>query len=167
MERARNCRPDRLNRDLLPVRRRGNRTGRLTLRGGGLVLVASLSAGCSLSFPIAGFKADDAPTGTIERSAAMLSPALDREDWRRAKAALSVALDPQGNGGGVNWLNPQSGAKGSFVALAPPFLDQDRICRTFDAEVSTAPRSGRRLSGSACRQGDGGWELRDARDAKA
>ena len=125
-----------------------------------------VTAACSLSFPISGFKAEDGgPTGSIDRSAGMLSPALDREDWRRAKAALAVALDPQGNGTGVSWQNAASGAKGSFVALATPFLDHDRICRTFTATVTAKAQSERRVAGSACRESDGAWALRDVKDS--
>ena len=95
----------------------------------------------------------------------MLSAALDREDWRRAKAALAVALDPQGNGTGVAWQNGASGAKGSFTALAPPFLDHDRICRTFTAAVTSKAQNERRVAGSACRESDGDWALRDVKDS--
>ena len=132
----------------------------------GLALIASATAGCSLSFPIAGLKADDGPTGAIDRSASLLSPALDREDWRRARAALSVALDPQGTGGAVSWHNPQTGAHGSFAAPSPPFVDQDHVCRAFDAAVAPASGSSHQLSGSACRDADGDWSLRDARESR-
>ena len=131
-----------------------------------LVVLCASTAACSLSFPITGFKAEDAgPTGSIDRSAGMLSPALDREDWRRAKAALAVALDPQGNGTGVAWQNTASGAKGSFAALAPPFLDHDRICRSFMAVVTPKAQTERRVAGSACRETDGAWALRDIKDS--
>ena len=133
----------------------------------GLCLGFGLSTGaCSLSFPMPGFVSDDSPTGSINKPSAALSPALDKEDWRRAKAALAVALDPQGDGTNVTWDNPQSGAKGSFVALAPPFLKKDRICRDFKANVSASPRSDRRLGGSACRNADGEWILAEVKDEK-
>ena len=95
-----------------------------------------------------------------------MSPALDKEDWRRAKAALAVALDPQGNGANVSWSNPQSGAKGAFVALAPPYLEKDRICRAFKADVSASSRTDRRLGGSACRNPDGEWILAEIKEQK-
>ncbi len=127
-----------------------------------------LGGGCSVSFPMAGLTGDATPTGSIGRPSALLSPALEPEDWRRAKAALAVALDPQGNGAGVAWSNPQTGASGSFEALAPPFIDNDRMCRSFRARVvaSAAPRRERRLAGSACRTGEGEWTLRDVKDQK-
>ncbi len=132
----------------------------------GVAVLTTSIAACSLSIPIAGFKAEnEGPTGSIDRSAGMISPALDREDWRRAKAALAVALDPQGNGTGVLWQNTASGAKGSFAALAPPFLDHDRICRTFTAVVAPKAQPEHRIAGSACRESDGAWVLRDVKDS--
>ncbi len=131
-----------------------------------LALLSISMPACSVSIPISGFKTEnEAPTGSIDRSAGMISPALDREDWRRAKAALAVALDPQGNGTGVLWQNTASGAKGSFAALAPPFLDHDQICRTFTAMVAAKAQPEHRIAGSACRESDGAWVLRDVKDS--
>ena len=115
------------------------------------------AAGCSLSFPLAGSKTDDMPTGSIDRTAAILPPSLDREDLRRAKAAMAVTLDPQGNGARAGWRNPQTGAHGTFAAAAPPFADHDRVCRRFWGEVTPAGGGERRVTGSACREGDGVW----------
>lgn len=143
-----------------------NRAWRLTLQGTAAALIASTVAGCSLTFPISGFKADDTPTGSIDRTAAFLPLTLDREDLRRAKAALAVTLDPQGNGARVSWANPQSGASGSFAASAAPYTDHDRVCRAFVAEVAPAEGAARRLSGSACRDGDGTWEVRGVEDRR-
>ncbi len=105
---------------VLSARRGDNRHWRRTgSMGCSIVLLASLTAACSLSFPIKGFKAEDAveATGSIDRSAGMLSPALDREDWRRAKAALAVALDPQGSSSGVPWQNGGIGSQGNLHGL--------------------------------------------------
>jgi surface antigen len=119
-----------------------------------------------MSFPISGFVADPSPTGSIDRSAALLSRELDQEDWRRAKAALAVALDPQGNGAKVAWDNPQSGAKGSFVAVAAPFSKSDKICRAFRAHVVPDAKIDRSIEGSACRGSDGDWVVADAKEDK-
>ena len=125
------------------------------------VILGLPASGCALSFPIAGFT-DDTATGSIAKPDALLFKALDQEDWRRAKAAMAVALDPQGNGASVAWDNPQSGAHGSFVAAAAPFPRQDAICRAFHAHVVPAPKSERDVSGSACRAPDGDWTVREA-----
>jgi len=83
---------------------------------------------------------------------------MDAEDWRRAKGALGLALDPQGNGEAVNWDNPKSGAKGAFTPLGPAKAVDDRICRSFQASVGGAlPENA--LKGSACRSKDGEWMI--------
>ncbi len=144
---------------------RGSLLGRSLAR---LVLCGSLSvtaSGCSISVPMSGFVADPISTGSIERSDVLLYKALDQEDGRRAKAALAVALDPQGNGASVAWNNPQSGAKGTFVALAAPFTRNDRICRAFRAHVTPDPKSERDVDGSACRNAEGEWHIAEAKEA--
>lgn len=129
--------------------------------------VGLLLGGCSLSFPMQGF-VDTAPTGAIGdgESGKILSKALDREDLRRARAALAVALDPQGNGTNVAWANPDSGAGGSFVPLAPPFPDHDGICRTFGGNVVSHAEPTRKFRGSACRATGGDWAIADLKDLK-
>ncbi len=129
-----------------------------------LGLAMSMGA-CAVSFPVPGFVDSDA-TGSIKASA-KLSSDLDREDWRRANAAMAVALDPQGNGAEAAWHNPQSGARGSFAALAPPFVEHDRVCRAFKARVAASPGQERRLDGSACRARDGDWVLAKVMENKA
>lgn len=132
------------------------------MRAGGLALAAAVASGCSLSFPMSGIATDATPTGSVDRTATLLSPTLDREDLRRARAALAIALDPQGNGARVVWQNPQTGAHGAFAAVAPPFADHDRVCRAFAGAITPAAAAERRLSGSACRDGDGTWQVREA-----
>ncbi len=105
----------------------------------GAVLLGLLCAGCSVSFPIIGLssKAEDevATTSSVlpargpDKAAGLgtLASELGPEDLRRADAAMSVALDPQGNGAAVSWDNPQSGIKGSFVPVGGPFLRRTRF----------------------------------------
>lgn len=114
-----------------------------------------------MSFPIGSF-ADATPTGSINGASTLLTRDLDQEDWRRAKAAMEVALDPQGNGDSVPWANPATGAKGSFAAAAPPFPKHDKVCRAFLAHVLSDGRTERRVQGSACRDGTGNWAIADA-----
>ena len=141
--------------------RGGLRTGATAAAVLGLAL--SMSA-CAVSFPVAGFVDGDA-TGSIKAKSAAFSADLDREDWRRANAALAVALDPQGNGAEAAWHNLQSGARGSFAAVAPPFVEHDRICRAFKARVAARPGRERRLDGSACRARDGDWIVANVEQA--
>jgi surface antigen len=128
-------------------------------------LTALALSGCSVSMPLSPFgKNGEDVTGSIAKSNP-LSRALDSEDWRRAKAALSTALDPQGNGETVNWDNPQSGAKGSFVAVAQAYPSEDGICRAFISNIS-AKEASESLQGTACRDKLGDWTLSDVRPWK-
>jgi surface antigen len=125
------------------------------------MLLAFASAGCSVSFPILGLssKAEDEvvttssvlPARTTAKGAlASLSADLGPEDMRRAEGALSVALDPQGNGAPVSWDNPQSGIKGAFTPVGGPYVSADEICRSFIASVYLQTKL-TRLQGKACR----------------
>ncbi|GAC1334297.1 MAG: hypothetical protein NVSMB26_16810 [Beijerinckiaceae bacterium] len=128
-------------------------------------LIAVAVSGCSISVPLSPLaKAGDDVTGSIAKSNP-LSRSLDSEDWRRAKAALSTALDPQGNGETVNWDNPQSGAKGSFVAVAQAYPSDDGICRVFISNLA-AREAAESLQGTACRDKLGEWTLSNVRPWK-
>lgn len=94
-----------------------------------------------------------------------LSTKLDEEDWRRGRAAMATALDPQGNGHQVRWENVDSGAKGSFAAVGDPFLQKDDICRTFVTMVSVKePESW--FQGTACRATPTEWQIRELKPWK-
>ncbi|MCA3563844.1 MAG: hypothetical protein IOC90_12495 [Methylocystis sp.] len=112
------------------------------------------------------------PTGSIalraSREAALapgqvsvFSPKLDVEDWRRARAALATALDPQGNGGHVRWENPESKNKGSFAPIGNAFLVRDDICRVYVAMVAAGDPE-QWFQGTACRLSANEWLIKDA-----
>lgn len=126
-----------------------------------ILLCAGLSlAGCSISLPIASLtEHEEETTGSINRPVSPLSPRLTEEDWRRARAALAVAVDPQGNGSPVTWDNPETQAKGSFVANGPLFIEDDKVCRVFRSRLTAAERAVAH-EGSACRLGPGDWVIR-------
>jgi surface antigen len=138
----------------------------------GVLAMALMSAGCSVSFPIVGLsaKAEDeivttssiapAPAPIRPVALASLTTELGPEDLRRADGAMTVALDPQGNGAPVSWDNPQSGAKGSFTPVGGPFVKADEICRAFIAHVQTQTKPVR-LQGTACRPSGGEWAVKD------
>ena len=110
---------------------------------------------------------EDGPksTGAIgPKSDITLSSDLDEEDWRRAKAALAVALDPQGPGTLVSWDNPATTRKGTFTPVGAPFVKNDEICRSFSAHLSGPSTSA--LQGTACRPSGGEWVLKDIKPAK-
>ena len=122
--------------------------------------MASLTSACSVAVPLPAF-VDRAPTGSVASQPGTLWSSLDPEDLRRAKAAMAVALDPQGNGEPVTWENPKSGRKGSFAAAAPPYPEQDHICRSFKAQFVVLTRTQRHVDGAACRSRDGDWVVAD------
>jgi surface antigen len=123
-----------------------------------LVLFAASLGGCSSVVPLTSFMASrDDVTGSI-KTANPIASEMDIEDWRRAKGALGLALDPQGNGAPVNWDNPKSGAKGAFTPVGPAKAVDDRICRSFQASVGGSLPE-RALKGSACRSKDGEWMI--------
>jgi surface antigen len=124
--------------------------------------------GCSMSFPMESLVPEDEPkaTGTlVAKASSVLSPELGEEDWRRAKGALAVALDPQGNGALVSWDNPDSGFKGAFTPVGQPFVKGDEICRAFIAALGRAGRNAA-LEGTACRLSGAEWAIKAAKPAK-
>jgi len=123
------------------------------------LLFAVQLGGCATSIPLpsfASFSKSDV-TGSIPKTSP-LSSKLNSEDWRRAKGALAVAMDPQGNGAPVSWENPQSHAKGSFVPVGQAWAKDDGICRTFLAKVGGS-HPPLQLQGSACREKGGEWQV--------
>lgn len=119
-------------------------------------------AGCSTAIPLPGFISKEDVTGSIARFSSPLSPKLDPEDWRRALAALGVALDPQGNGARVAWDNPQSGLKGTFTPVGAAYPREDRICRAFLAEIGGDDR----VQGTGCRDKRGEWAVLEVKPFK-
>ncbi len=102
-------------------------------------------------------------TAAVPKSS--LAGLLDAEDWRRAKAALSTALDPQGNGSLVGWDNPDSGNKGSFIPVGKPFPMEAGICRVFLAEVDCKGDE-HPMQGTACSDKRGEWTIAEAKPWK-
>jgi surface antigen len=130
-------------------------------------LIALSTSACSFSFGLSALD-DEEPksTGAIAAKAVTsLSADLDDEDWRRAKAALAVALDPQGPGTQVSWDNPATTMKGTFTPVGAPFVKNDEICRSFSAHLSGP--SAASLHGTACRPSGGEWAIKDVKPLKA
>ena len=103
--------------------------------------------------------------GEAARLAAAGLLILGTEDWRRAKAALAVALDPQGSGAQVSWDNPETRLKGTFAPVAQPFVKNDEICRAFAAQI-TGQAIASSLQGIACRPSGGEWAITEVKPAK-
>lgn len=134
----------------------------------GAFLAVIVLGGCSISLPVAKFSGiSEETTGSIGRSATSpLAPDLAAEDWRRARGALAVALDPQGNGTAVAWDNPETGYKGTFSPVGSPFVKGDEICRAFLASYIGNPKGQTWLQGSACRPSGGEWAIVDVKPWK-
>jgi surface antigen len=130
-------------------------------------LLALSTSACGMSLGLSALD-EDGPkaTGAIgPKSDITLSSDLDDEDWRRAKAALAVALDPQGPGTQVSWDNPATNRKGTFTPVGAPFVKNDEICRSFSAHL-TGPSTAA-LQGTACRPSGGEWVLKEVKALKA
>lgn len=124
---------------------------------------------CSWTVPIASLQPDPETTGSISRAGAANAVfPLDGEDWRRAQSALSLAVDPQGPGLPVNWDNPASKKRGSFVQAGNVALAEKTVCRPFLATIFSNAASPTKLSGQACRVGPGEWSVQSFhREAEA
>lgn len=122
------------------------------------------AGGCSFALPVFSARAtaeaeEPQSTGSLGPEAPpRLAPELGPEDWRRASAALAVALDPQGNGKPVRWDNPETELRGTIEAAGPPFVRDDAICRPFRAMLS-GPALAREVRGTACRLSGAPWEI--------
>lgn len=146
-------------------------TLRNRIRGAGALLLvvglAMAAGGCSLTMHLASFQSDPETTSTVQRAPSPLDPSLDDEDWRRAQAALSLAVDPQGSGQPVNWDNPATKRKGSFAPAGNLVLVENTVCRPFNATVVQMGAATREVkhSGQACRVGPGEWAMRQMQPA--
>lgn len=98
-------------------------------------------------------------TGAITpKTTQQISRTLTDEDWRRARGALSVAMDPAGNGQSVEWSNSETKASGSFNPVAVAFASKDGVCRAFIASVKLGD-STEWHQGTACKDDNGAWDV--------
>lgn len=136
-----------------------------------LPFAVSLLVGCSGPNLVFRSEAEALPaepqsTGSIGKPPASFGRDLEEEDWRRARAALGVALDPQGNGKPVKWENPDTAMRGSVSPTGLPYVANDEVCRDFLASV-IAPSKSRFVRGTGCKPAGGDWGLKRLRSAKA
>lgn len=124
------------------------------------ILAATVGLGaCSVALPSLVSDPEDVTGSITPAFRSPLSADLGAEDWRRAKGALSVALDPQGNGTSVGWDNPESGLKGTFVPVGQPFVQADEVCRVFVATINGTGDANASLQGTACRLSPDEWAI--------
>lgn len=152
----------------IPSPRALRERGRCILAVLGAAALATFAAGCSMSLPIGALKDEVEVTGSIPNRVTTLSSSLNDEDWRRAQAALGVAVDPQGNGAPVSWDNPETGKKGSFVAAGPLYVLDNKACRSFIATIDLPKAAGldQKLQGATCRNGPNEWTVKEAKPWK-
>lgn len=122
---------------------------------------AALALGaCAIAIPLSPFGASEPLTTGSIGPVSPLDPALDVEDWRRARSAMAVALDPQGNGATASWENPDSGRRGKFEAASRAYARGDRVCRDFRAVLGRAGEAQERVvAGAACRVSESLWRI--------
>lgn len=134
------------------------------MRAALLAFAGMALSGCAMTMSLTSLAFDPDTTASVPTPATMFGTKLDEEDWRRASAALSLAVDPQGSGQPVNWDNPSSKRRGTFAAAGEMKLVNDTICRDFSAQfvessMFGSPKETRR-NGLACRTGPGEWAVR-------
>jgi surface antigen len=130
----------------------------------GVLLLAT--GACSILMPAMEAAEEPLTTQSIApKTISPLSADLGEEDWRRAKAALAVALDPQGAGTAVSWDNPDTTIKGNFTPVGQPYVKNDDICRAFLATIN-GQGSAASLQGTACRPSGGDWVIKDVKPFK-
>lgn len=117
------------------------------------VLVALSLGGCAMAIPP--LWSDSEPTGAI-RPAPLLAETLAPADLEQAKPALAAALEPATGRSRVDWHNPDSASRGSFVPVGAAYHAGNRLCRAFAGQVTTDVTTAR-LEGRACREPDGNW----------
>ncbi len=122
-----------------------------------LFILPLLCSACSVTTPIASLIPDDQmETGSVPFKQVVFVDKLTSEDWRRARAAMSVALDPQSTSTAVKWENADTKTSGSFVATGVFTTRNDLVCRPFQA-VLVVNGATSHPSGFACRQGPNDW----------
>jgi surface antigen len=130
------------------------------------------AAGCSFQMHslLAQDEADGDQTGSISRSADQVghvreASAPSENDLAYARAAASDALTHGGRGSSVPWQNPNTGAGGNITPLASARVEDGQSCQGFLASYVHGD-SQDWLEGSACRIGQGNWEVKSLKPLK-
>lgn len=144
-------------------------TGRRLVRCGVAAALASSLGACSFALPsFMGGEGAEETTGSIAKATpeAKISAGLAAEDWRRAKGAIALALDPQGNGRPVKWDNPETKVSGDITPMGSPYVEDDEICRRFTASIEEPSGRLQRFAGRACRVTGDEWTLKQVASAQ-
>jgi len=114
---------------------------------------AFLFGGCAMTIPP--LWGDNEPTGAI-RATPLLAERLAPSDLETARPALAAALEPAHGQVPVEWHNPASASRGSFVPVGIAYRTGNRLCRAFAGQVTTDDKTAS-IEGRACREPDGKW----------
>ena len=132
-----------------------------------MTLALALAAGgCSMSSQFDSFFDGDS-TGSITPPplAKPVSTLPPDGDLAYARAAASEVLRRGEKDASQPWENPESGARGTVTPIASAYTQEGRTCRNFLASyVSGHDESW--LTGEACRQPKGVWEVRSLKPWK-
>jgi surface antigen len=115
-----------------------------------------------MAIPLPAFISKEDVTGSIARFSSPLSEQIALDDWRRAVAALALALDPTGAGETVAWNNPKSGLAGTFTPVGEVYRRDERLCRAFLGEIG----SDEAVRGTGCLDRRGEWAVLDVEPLK-
>jgi surface antigen len=129
----------------------------------GALTLALCGGGCSLSGQfdsLFGSSTSDR-TGTITpppgtKEGAQLPPDAD---LAYARAAVSAVLSRGEKDTSMPWENPGTGTRGTVTPIASAYILDGQTCRDFLASFVRGS-SQAWLQGEACRQQQGGWEVR-------
>jgi surface antigen len=136
-------------------------------------LLCGLAAGgCSFQLHslLSEDEADVDQTGSIGRLANQSHRGKEttvpsENDLAYARAAASDVLAHGGKDSSVPWQNPNTGAGGNITPLAAAHLEDGLSCRGFLASYVHGD-SQDWLEGSACRTGQGDWEVKSLKPLK-
>ncbi len=131
-------------------------------RGPAVAAVLALAlAGCTISSQFDSLFTGAEKTGSIgaaPRAKHSSKPPSDG-DLAYARAAASEALRRKEKDTSLPWENPKSGARGTVTPLASAYTQDGHTCRNFLASYVNEGEAAW-LTGEACRQGKGAWEVR-------
>lgn len=86
-------------------------------------------------------------------------------DLAYARAAASEALRRNEKDASLPWENPRSGARGTVTPIASAYSQDGHTCRNFLASYVNGGDAAW-LTGEACREGKGTWEVRSLKPWK-
>lgn len=86
---------------------------------------------------------------------------LDSADRAYAHRAAQQSLEQAPSGQATGWKNPDSGNSGTYTPTRTYETAGGRYCREYQQTVNVGGQT-QRAYGTACRQPDGSWKIRNA-----